>query len=327
MQRRTLLATSLLGTSLAAAGLTRHAAAQGTRPVRLVVPAPPGGAIDVLGRLYAQRLGARMGQNWVVENRAGGNNTIGAADVARAAPDGMTFLTNADIHLMGKRVVRNLPYDPMADFQPIGRKATAPLLIVGNPETTRATTLAELAANMRREPARYAFSTSGGGSMAHLAAEGVKRRFGAPDVVVANYRGTAPALNDVVSGSVALMVAPLLSAMPLVQSGRLRAFAVTSPTRSSAAPDVPTVDEAGFAGLHFTLWYAVWGPKGLPMPIAETVAEHIREIGKEAEIAQRILAMGADPFTTDTPASFAAFLAEENAKNGRIADEAGIQPE
>jgi len=321
MHRRYLLAAGL------AALPASRAAAQGGRPVRLVVPGPPGGAIDVLGRLYAHRLGARLGQTWVIENRAGGNNTIGAAEVARSAPDGTTFLTNADIHLMAKRVVRNLPYDPVADFQPIGRKATAPLLIVGHPEASRARTLQELAVNMRREPARYAFSTSGGGSMAHLAAEGVKRRFGAPDVVVANYRGTAPALNDVVAGSVALMVAPLLSAQPLVQAGRLRAFAVTSPTRSPAAPEVPTVDEAGFPGLHFTLWYAFWAPKGLPLPMAEALAQHVREIGREEEIMQRLASMGADPFTTDTPASFAAFLAEENAKNGRIADEAGIQPE
>lgn len=321
MKRRTMLGAAML--SLPAMG----GLAQTARPVRLVVPAPPGGAIDALGRLYAPRLSARLNQNWVVENRAGGNNTIGAAEVARSAPDGMTFLTNADIHLMGRRVVRNLSYDPMADFTGIGRMATAPLLIVGHPETSRATTLAALAEAMRADPRHFAFATSGGGSMAHLAAEGVKRRFGAPDVLVANYRGTAPALNDVVAGNVALMVAPLLSAQPLVQAGRLRAFAVTAPQRSAAAPDVPTVDEAGFPGLHFTLWYAVWGPRGLPAAIAEAVSQGIREIGQEPEIAQRVAAMGADPFVTDTPASFAAFLAEENAKNGRIAEEAGIQPE
>jgi tripartite-type tricarboxylate transporter receptor subunit TctC len=321
MQRRT-----LLGAGLAALPAAR-AMAQSVRQVRLIVPAPPGGAIDALGRLYAPRLAARLGQGWVVENRAGGNNTIGAAEVARSAPDGATFLTNADIHLMGRRVVRNLSYDPVADFMGIGRMATAPLLIVGHPETSRARTLAELAEAMRRDPRHFAFASSGAGSMAHLAAEGVKRRFGAPDVLVAHYRGTAPALNDVVSGNVALMVAPLLSAQPLVQGGRLRAFAVTSPRRSAAAPDVPTVDEAGSAGLHFTLWYAMWGPRGLPAPLAEAVAQQLREIGQEPEIAQRVAAMGADPFVSDTPHSFAAFLAEENARNGRIAEEAGIEPE
>ncbi len=322
MQRRNVLAAMA---ALAASG--GAARAQGSRPVRLVVPAPPGGAIDVIGRLYAQRLGARLDQTWVIENRAGGNNTIGAAEVARSAPDGSTFLTNADIHLMGKRLTRGLTYDPIDDFTPVGRMATAPLLIVGHPEASRARTLQELAENMRRDPRRYAFSTSGGGSMAHLAAEGVKRRLGAPDVLVAHYRGTAPAINDVVAGNVALMVAPLLSALPLMASGRLRAFAVTSPARSAAAPDVPTVDEAGFPGLHFTLWYAMWAPKGLPAAQAETVSRHLREIGQEPEIARRLAEMGADPFTTDTPASFAAFIAEEHIRNGRIADEAGIQPE
>jgi tripartite-type tricarboxylate transporter receptor subunit TctC len=322
MKRRSLFAA---GAAAVLAG--GHAAAQTGRPVRLVVPGPPGGAIDVLGRLYAQRLGARLNQTWVIENRAGGNNTIGAAEVARSAPDGLTFLTNADIHLMARRTVRGLTYDPIEDFAPVGRMATAPLLIVGHPEASRARTLEELAANMKREPGRYAFATSGGGSMAHLAAEGVKRRFGAPEVLVANYRGTAPALNDVVGGSVALMVAPLLSAQPLVQAGRLRAFAVTSAARSNAAPDVPTVDEAGFPGMHFTLWYAIWGPRGLPAATAETVAGHVRAIGQEPETASRLAGMGADPFTTDTPASFAAFLAEENVRNGRIADEARIEPE
>lgn len=302
------------------------ALAQG-RTVRLVVPAPPGGAIDLIGRLYAPRLAARSGQNWVVENRAGGNNTIGAAEVARAAPDGSVFLINADIHLMGNRVTRGLTYDPMTDFVGIGRVATAPLVIVGHPTASRAQTLAELAQQMQRDPRAFSLSSSGAGSMAHLAAEGLKRRVGAADALIAHYRGTGPAINDVVAGNVALMVAPLLSAQPLVQGGRLRAFAVTSATRSAAMPDVPTVDEAGLPGLHFTLWYAVWGPKGLPAPIAEHTAATLRAIGQEPEIAQRLSDAGADAFTTDTPQSFAAFLAEENRKNGRIADEAGIRPE
>lgn len=319
MLRRTLVAVGVA----AAAG---RALAQG-RGVRLVVPAAPGGAIDLIGRLYAPRLSARSGQGWVVENRAGGNNTIGAAEVARSAPDGLTFLINADIHLMGSRVVRGLTYDPMADFVGIGRVATAPLLIVGHPEASRARTLAELTGQMRRDPRHYTLASSGAGSMAHLAGEGLKRRAGAADAVVAHYRGTAPAINDVVAGNVALMVAPLLSAQPLVQAGRLRAFAVTSATRSAAAPDVPTVDEAGLPGLHFTLWYAVWGPRGLPAATAEQVAATLREIGQEPEIARRLSELGADAAITDTPASFAAFLAEENRKNGRIADEAGIQPE
>ncbi|MBU8536547.1 Bug family tripartite tricarboxylate transporter substrate binding protein [Falsiroseomonas tokyonensis] len=320
MKRRNLLAAAVT------AGIVPVARAQG-RPVRLVVPAPPGGAIDLIGRLYAQRLAARGGPGWLVENRAGGNNTIGAAEVARSAPDGATFLVNADIHLMGRRVVPGLTYDPIADFTPIARLATAPLVIVGHPEASRAATLAELAERMKAEPRRYTLSTSGAGSMAHLAAEGLKRRIGAAEAEVVHYRGTAPAINDVVAGNVALMVAPLLSAQPLIQAGRLRAFAVVSPTRSSAMPDVPSVEEAGLSGLHFLLWYAVWAPRGFSPDAAATLAQQLNAIGREAEIAQRLAAMGAEAFTGDTPQSFAAFIAEEDAKNARIAEAAGIKPE
>lgn len=321
MRRRMLLAA-------AAATLTAPPIRAQGRTVRLIVPAPPGGAIDLIARLHAPRLSARSGgQSFVVENRAGGNNTIGAAEVARSAPDGLTFLVNADIHLMGQRVVRGLTYDPMADFSGIGRTATAPLLIVGHPQASRATTLAELAVQMQRDPRHYTLASSGAGSMAHLASEGLKRRVGAAEAVVAHYRGTGPAINDVVAGNVPLMVAPVLSANPLVQGGRLRAFAVTAATRTAAAPEVPTVDEAGLPGLHFTLWYAVWGPKGLPGALAEDFSGKLREIGREPEIVARLAQAGADPFTADTPASFSAFLVAENARNGRIAEEAGIQPE
>ncbi|MGX9964654.1 Bug family tripartite tricarboxylate transporter substrate binding protein [Roseomonas sp. F4] len=320
MNRRTMLAASAM------AAFAWPGFAQG-RPVRLVVPAPPGGAIDVIGRLYVQRLTARGGAGWVVENRAGGNNTIGAAEVARSAPDGATFLVNADIHLMGRRVVPGLTYDPIADFTPIARLATAPLVIVGHPEASRATNLTQLAERMKAAPRDYTISTSGAGSMAHLAAEGLKRRVGADEAVVAHYRGTAPAINDVVAGNVALMVAPLLSAQPLVQAGRLRAFAVVSPTRSAAMPEVPSVEEAGLPGLHFLLWYAVWGPRGFSPDAAATLAQHLNAIGREAEIAQRLVAMGAEAFTTDAPQSFAAFIAAEDAKNAQIAEAAGIKPE
>ncbi|MBC7801999.1 MAG: tripartite tricarboxylate transporter substrate binding protein [Gemmatimonadaceae bacterium] len=323
MRRRTVV-SSLLSVPLLGVPDTL---AQGGRPVRLIVPTAPGGAIDAIGRLYAGRLGARTSQGWVVENRSGANNTVGSALVARAAPDGATLLTNADIHLMAKRTTRSLTYDPIDSFAPVGRMATAPLIIVGHPAKSRATTLNELVEAMRRDPAGYAFATSGGGSMAHLAAEGFKRRIGAPDVLVANYRGTAPALNDVVSGTVTLMVAPVLSAQSLIAGGLLRAFAVTAPSRSAAMPDVPTVDEAGLPGLHFTLWYALWGPRGLPAPLAEALSSHVREIGQEPDISRRLGELGADPYVTDTPSLFAQFLAEEDVRNGRLADEIGIQPE
>ena len=246
---------------LAMLPLSRAASAQQARTVRLVVPAAPGGAIDAIGRLYAERLKDILGQTWVVENRAGANNTLGAAEVARAAPDGATLLTNADIHVMAKHVMKHVPYDPVADFTPISRFATSPMVFVGHPGKTPAD-LKALAAEMKATPDKHTFSNSALGAMGHLASESFNTRIGVKTVIV-SYRGTAPALTDVIGGQTTLMVAPLGSALQQIQAGSLRAFAVMSERRSPQLPDVPTIAEAGFPGLNFLLWYALWGPKGM----------------------------------------------------------------
>ena len=218
--------------------LSRAASAQQGRNVRLVVPAAPGGAIDAIGRLYAERLKDMLGQTWVVENRAGANNTLGAAEVARAAPDGSTLLTNADIHLMAKHVMKHVPYDPVADFTPISRFATSPMVFVGHPGKTPAD-LKALAAEMKATPDKHTFSNSALGAMGHLATESFNNRIGVKTVIV-SYRGTAPALTDVIGGQTTLMVAPLGSALQQIQAGSLRAFAVMSERRSPQLPAVPT---------------------------------------------------------------------------------------
>ena len=315
MTRRALL--------LAAIALPRAAAAQ-RRTVRLVVPAAPGGAIDVIGRLYAQRLAELLNQVWVVENRSGANNTLGAAEVARAAPDGLTFLVNADIHLMAPHVMRAVPYDPIADFTPIGRLATAPLVLVGNPQATPAD-LPALIAAMRAEPQRFTFANSALGAMGHLATESFKARI-AVDSLVVSYRGTAPALTDVLSGQATLMVAPLLSALPHLQAGRLRGFALTGTHRSALVPALPTMAEAGLPDMVFTLWYAVWAPKGLPEDTLRSVNAAIQAVAREPAMAARLAEQGADPVAEDS-AGFARFLQAEAARNAEIARRAGIRPE
>src|SRR6195256_6608941 len=169
-----------LSFGIAAAGFTAAAtplAAQ-QRAVRLIVPASAGGAIDVIGRLYAQRLSELLGQTWVVENKSGASNTLGAAEVARAAPDGSTFLTNADIQIMARHVMRSVSYDPIADFTPISRFATSPMVLIGNPRETPAT-LAELIDALKAQPDRFSFANSALGSMGHLATESFKRRIDA----------------------------------------------------------------------------------------------------------------------------------------------------
>ena len=313
--------SALLG--LAAGALPAGTARAQRRLVRLVVPTAAGGAIDVIGRLYAQSMARLLGENWIIENKAGANNTIGAAEVARASPDGGMFLTNADIQIMARHVMRSVPYDPVADFVPITRFAVSPLVLVGNPAKTPAT-LRELVAQMRAEPDRYAFANSGLGSMGHLATEGFKRRAGVQAMLV-TYRGTAPALTDVLSGQVALMVAPLGSALSFVEDGSLRGFAIMGSQRSSRLPNIPTAAEAGVDGIDFLLWYGLWGPKGLPAETVQRVNAAAQSASKEAELVSRLQALGAEPVTEDS-ASFARFINAEVQRVARVVEEAGIKP-
>jgi tripartite-type tricarboxylate transporter receptor subunit TctC len=303
--------------------LSGAANAQQSRTVRLIVPTAPGGNIDVVGRLFADRIKDTLGQSWIVENRPGASNTLGAAEVARAAPDGATLLTNADIHLMAKHVMRQVPYDPVADFTPISRFATSPLVLVGHPGKTPAD-LESLAAEMKASPDKHTYSNSGLGSMGHLATASFNNSIGVKAVIV-TYRGTAPALNDVLAGATTLMVAPLGSALQQVQTGGLRAFAVMSERRSPQLPAVPTIGEAGFPGLTFLLWYALWGPKGMPPALVTEINAAVQAASKHPELIQRLAALGAEP-VIETAAAFASFLAAEAARSAEIAKVAGITP-
>src|SRR5262245_39736494 len=318
-RRKTLVGLGSFGL----APLAQVASAQQGQNVRLVVPAAPGGAIDAIGRLYADRLKDTLGQTWVVENRAGANNTLGAAEVARAAPDGTTLLTNADIHLMAKHVMRQVPYDPVADFSPISRLATSPLVFVGHPGRTPGD-LKALAAEMKADPNKHTYSNSGLGAMGHLASASFNNRIGVKAVIV-SYRGTAPALTDVIGGQTTLMVAPLGSALQQIEAGSLRAFAVMSEQRSSQLPDVPSVAEAGFPGLNFLLWYALWGPKGMAPDMAGKLNAAVQTASKNPDLVQKLTALGAEP-VTETAAEFANFFAAEAARSAELARIAGIQP-
>jgi tripartite-type tricarboxylate transporter receptor subunit TctC len=294
------------------------------RTVRLIVPAAPGGAIDVIGRIYAQRLAELLNETWVVENKSGASNTVGAAEAARAAADGSTFLTNADIQIMARHVMKSVTYDPVADFTPISRFATSPMLLVGNPRETPAA-LGDLVSAMKAQPERYSFANSGLGSMGHLATESFTRSIGVKALLV-TYRGTAPAINDVLGGQVALMVAPLGSALSHVEAGTMRAFAIMNPRRSARLPNVATIGEQGMPGLDFMLWYALWAPKGLPADAVTRVNAAVQTASREPALIERLAALGADPVTED-PASFARFIDGEVQRAARIVAEAGIKSE
>ena len=318
-RRETLLGLSGLGL----VPLTGPVSAQQSRNVRLVVPAAAGGNIDVIGRLFADRLKDTLGQSWIVENRPGASNTLGAAEVARAAPDGATLLTNADIHLMARHVMKQVSYDPVADFTPISRFATSPLVLVGHPGKTSGD-LKALAAEMKADPNKHTYSNSGLGSMGHLATASFNNSIGAKAVIV-TYRGTAPALNDVVGGQTTLMVAPLGSALQQIQTSGLRAFAVMSEQRSSQLPSVPTLGEVGFPGLAFMLWYALWGPKGMPPDLVTQINAAVQAASKHPDLIHKLAALGAEP-VVETAAAFASFLVTEAARSAEIAKVAGITP-
>jgi len=314
---------AILGMTAATALAATPAFAQRASVVRLVVPAAPGGAIDVIGRLYAQRIGPMLDENWIVENKSGASNTLGAAEVAKSKPDGLTFLTNADVHIMARHVLRNVTYDPIEDFTPISRFATSPMVLVGTPDKTPAT-LQELVAALKKEPEKFAFANSGLGAMGHLATESFTRRIGTK-VLIVNYRGTAPALGDVLAGQAPLMVAPLGSTLPYLADKKLRAFAIMGAQRSPRVPEIPTIGELGFPGLDFTLWYALWAPRGLANDVVVRVNNAVQKASKEPELVQRLAALGATPVTEDS-AAFAKFIAEEVKRAAQIVKEADIRP-
>lgn len=314
-----------LVTVLLAATAPAAAQAYPSRTATVVVPYPAGGSVDGVARILAQKLSETMGQTFIVENRAGGaGGTIGANHVAKAAPDGYTLMLTASIHIITPLINKNVPYDAIRDFAPISLVASGPL-IVSTPPSTSANTLKEFFELVRKDPNRYTFATSGFGSAGHLALELLKREAGI-DTVVVRYRGAAPALTDLMSGQVQLMVDPMLSSLPLVQGGKLKALAVTSTKRVAAAPEIPTLEESGMKGFDFASWYGLWGPKGLPAEIVSRLQGEVARIVAMPDVKERLLAQGFEPVGSTT-AAFATFIDAESAKYDAIVREAKIKGE
>lgn len=301
------------------------AAAQ-SAAVRVVVPFPPGGGIDVSGRIFAEALSAQLGQPWVVENRSGANGAVGAAAVARAEADGRTILCNSDSHLLARGVMRQVPYDPVADFTPIARLAISPLVLVGAPGIA-APDLPALLAEVRANPDRHAFANTSLGTSGHLATEMFRLEAGVPMLIV-SYRGTGPALADVVGGQVGLMMAPLLSALPLIQAGRLRAYCVTGPGRAAVAPDIPNAAEAGMPALApIAPWFAFWGPRGLAAAEVARIHAAVQRAAATPEVVRKLADLGGAPVQGESPAQFAALITEAGERGLSILRRAGVQPE
>ena len=301
------------------------AAAYPERPVRLVVPVAPGGAVDVVGRIVGQKLSVLLGQNVVIDNRAGANYIIGTEIVARSAPDGYTLLTTAGGHTINPAVYRKLPYDTLRDFAPISHIANSGGLVIVVHPSSAARSLQELIEMARADPGKIAYGSAGFGNLTHLAGElfqvmaGVKLNH-------VPYKSAGPAVNDLLGGQIPLMFGPSPVVVPMVQAGRLRPLAFTGLKRSTQLPDVPTVDEIGIKGYEATGWYGLYGPRGTPKAIVDRLSAAVRQIVQMPDTRERFAALNLEPIGS-SPEEFAEFLKHDLQKYAEIAKKAGIQPQ
>jgi tripartite-type tricarboxylate transporter receptor subunit TctC len=292
------------------------------RPVKIVVPSPPSGGTDIIARVLAQDFSKALGQQFFVENKPGAGNMIGIESVARAPGDGYTVLMVASTLALNSVLYKKVSYDPVRDFAPITLAATAPNIFIVHPSLP-AKTLSDFIALAKQKPGQLSYGTPGVGTSPHMSTELLKSMAGI-DLQHVPYKGTAPALTDVIAGQICCMFSNALTALPHIQSGRVRALGVSGPKRLAAAPDVPTVGEAGVPGYAAMQWYGLVAPAGTPPAvIARLNAEALKAL-KSDEMHKRLAADGAEPVGT-SPAEFAAFIKAELQKWARVAREAHIE--
>jgi tripartite-type tricarboxylate transporter receptor subunit TctC len=319
MNRLQFLKAALAAAAIATAGAA-WAQAYPSRPVRVIIPFPPGGTLDSVGRMLAQKMSQSTGQSFVIENRPGGNGMIGADAVAKAAPDGYTLLFNASTFTTTPMTVKSAPYDVVRDFQPIVLVAQAPLAVSVNNDLP-VTDIRTLIAHAKAKPGQLAFAIGSTGSAGNLATE-LLRKAGGIDLMIVPYKGTAPAFQDLVGGQIAGFIDPLLGAMGFQKAGRLRIIAVTSPARVPNLPDVPTVGET-IPGYAFFSWYGLWGPARLPADItARLNAEANKAL--ESDMRDRLISQGL-VVNGGSVEAFVKFQTEDMALSRKIITEGNIR--
>ena len=294
------------------------------RPIRIVVPVAAGGGVDTFARLIAAKAKTQRDIQFIVENRTGGNSTIGGLDVQRDAPDGYTVLFHASTHNVARLVLKNAPYDPAADFTPIALAGQAPMvLIIANNRPEK--TLAEIIAAAKKDPKAWTFGTAQLGAPGHLA-EVAFNQYAGTNVPIIPYRGTAPSLNDVVGGHIPLMIEAILALLPAVRAGSVRAVAVTGNKRSSLAPEIPTMADVGLPQLDFGAWWAMWGPPGMPAELTKTINGLVNDVVRELGAEGRLAALGIEP-SNETPQAFAEFIKADLDRSSKLLKAANFQPE
>jgi len=294
------------------------------RPVRIIVPSPPGGGTDIVARVLAQHFARSFGQQFFVENKPGAGNMIGIEAVARSAPDGYTLLMTASTLALNSVLFKKVPYDPVRDFAPITLTATAPNVLLVHPSVP-AQSLAEFIALAKAKPGALSYGTPGIGTSPHLSMELLKSMAGI-DLQHVPYKGTAAAVTDVIGGQIAATFANALTAKPQVDAGRVRALAITGPRRIEALPGVPPIAEAGVPGYEAMQWYGLLAPAGTPAAIVARLNGEALKALRSAEMKERLAADGAEPLG-GSPAEFAALIRRELDKWTRVARAAGIDPQ
>jgi tripartite-type tricarboxylate transporter receptor subunit TctC len=318
------LRTILAGVLALAAG-TAAAQAYPTKPVRMVVPFPAGGATDIVGRLIAQKLSEAWRQQVFVDNRAGAGGTIGSDVAARAPADGYTILMGtSSTHAIAPSLYSKLPYDPVRDFAPITLVASATVLLAVHPSVP-AKNVRELIALAKKQPNALSFASSGTGGISHLIGEHFKSLAGIQMLHVP-YKGDTPALIDLTAGQVSLMFGTAVSFLPHVKAGRLNALAVTNPKRSPTLPKIPTISESGLPGFEALQWFGLFAPAGTPKEVISKLHGEIVKSLQLPDVQERLTGLGAD-VVGNTPEEFAAFLKADAAKWAKVVKESGAKIE
>ncbi len=314
------LKSVLLGTLLAASTCVALAQGYPSKPIRLVVTFPPGGAPDILARLFADK--AQLGQPLVIDNKPGAGGNIGADQVAKAAPDGHTLvMATVGTHSINGALYSKMPYDMVRDFTPVGHVASAPnLLVVNNDLPVKS--VAELVAYMKANPNKLSFGSPGVGTSVHVSGELFKSLTGTQMVHVP-YKGRQFAIPDLVGGQIQLMFDNMPSALPLAKEGKIRALAQTTAKRSPAAPDVPTVAET-VHGFEATTWFAIFAPAGTPRDVVQKINAEMQRVFKLPDVADKLKGLGLEPWIS-TPEELAAYQAKEIVKWAKVVKDSGAK--
>lgn len=306
----------------AIAMVTASGLAQASTPITMVVGFSPGGTADATARLLADEMGKVLQQTIVVENKAGANGNIATSFVSRATPDGSTLFVTSIGHAVNPAMYRNVSYDPVKDFTPIGLILTAPNIMVV-PKSSPFSNVKELIEYARSNPAKLNVASSGIGTSVHLSAE-LFKQLTSTDLTHVPYKGTGTALPDLLSGTTQVMFPNLPSALPHVKRGDLKAFGVTTKTRSNAAPDIETLAEAGVTDYDMSTWYALIGPAGMDEKLVKRLNEALQQVLADPGVREKMIAQGADP-APSSPEALRDFLASETEKWATLVKEAKLE--